>query len=41
VATTELFRRLASRLGFEEPCFRETDERLLEIALESDHTGVQ
>lgn len=37
VPTTELFRRLAARIGFAEPCFADSDERLLEIALESDH----
>ena len=30
---TEVFRRLASRLGFEEPCFRDSDEDLCRTAL--------
>ena len=29
---TEIFRRLASRFGFEEPMFRETDEELMDVA---------
>ena len=30
---TEVFRRLAARLGFEEPCFRDSDEDLCRTAL--------
>ena len=37
IPTTELFRRLAARMGFEDPCFSESDEELLELALTSDH----
>lgn len=32
VSNTELFRRLAARMGFEESCFRETDEELVRQA---------
>ncbi len=31
---TEIFRRLADRFGFEEACFRDTDEQLMDQALE-------
>ena len=30
---SEIFRRLAARLGFDEPCFRDTDEELCRTAL--------
>ena len=32
---TEVFRRLAARLGFDEPCFRDSDEDLCRTALQS------
>jgi anaerobic selenocysteine-containing dehydrogenase len=32
---SEVFRRLAARLGFEEPCFRDSDEDLCQTALKS------
>lgn len=32
---TELFRLLAARMGFDEPCFRDTDEELVRQALDS------
>jgi anaerobic selenocysteine-containing dehydrogenase len=32
---SEVFRRLAARMGFAEPCFRESDEDLCRIALKS------
>ena len=35
--TSEIFRRLAARLGFDEPAFRETDEELVARALAADH----
>ena len=34
---SEVFRRLARRLGFEEPCFRDSDEDLARQALASGH----
>ncbi len=38
---TEVFRRLAARMGFDEPCFRETDEELAATAFRSDDARVQ
>ena len=38
--TTEAFRLLAARLGFDDPAFRETDEELLERLLDGDPGGV-
>jgi len=35
----EIFRRLAARLGFEEPCFRESDEDLARQAMLWERTG--
>ena len=32
---SEIFRRLAARLGFEEPCFRDSDEDICRTALQS------
>jgi anaerobic selenocysteine-containing dehydrogenase len=32
---TEIFRRLAARFGFDEPCFRATDEELIDDAVEA------
>lgn len=37
VSNTELFRRLASVMGFDEPCFRETEQDLIRAALGSGH----
>ncbi|WP_281274288.1 molybdopterin-containing oxidoreductase family protein [Allorhizocola rhizosphaerae] len=37
IGVTELFRQLAARMGFTEPCFADTDEQLLATALDSDH----
>ncbi len=37
LSNTELFRRLAARMGFDEPYFRETDEEMIRAALTSDH----
>jgi anaerobic selenocysteine-containing dehydrogenase len=34
---TEVFRLLAARLGFDEPCFRDSDEDLIDQALASEH----
>ncbi len=36
VANTELFRRLARRFGFDEACFSDSDEQLIEQAVSSD-----
>jgi len=32
---TEIFRRLAARFGFEEPCFKATDEELMDDAVDA------
>lgn len=37
ICNTEVFRLLAARMGFDEPCFRDTDDDLIDQALESDH----
>nr|MDQ3044017.1 molybdopterin-dependent oxidoreductase [Chloroflexota bacterium] len=37
IPNTELFRRLAHRMGFEEPIFSTSDEELVRTALDSDH----
>jgi anaerobic selenocysteine-containing dehydrogenase len=34
---TEVFRLLAARMGFDEPCFRDSDEELIDQALGSGH----
>ncbi len=34
---TEVFRLLAARLGFTEPCFSDSDDDLIDQALDSDH----
>ena len=36
VCNTELFRRLAARMGFDEPCFLETDEQMARAAFRRD-----
>jgi len=36
-SNVEAFRLLAKRMGFEEPCFRDSDDELVRTALESDH----
>ncbi len=33
----EIFRRLAARMGFDDPCFRETDDDMIRGLLNSDH----
>ncbi len=38
---SEVFRRLAARLGFDEPCFADTDEELCRTALQSLHPSMQ
>jgi anaerobic selenocysteine-containing dehydrogenase len=37
LAVTEVFRRLAKRMGLDHPCFDDTDEDLVRQALDSDH----
>lgn len=34
---TEIFRRLAARFGFDEPCFQDDDAALMDAALDADH----
>jgi len=34
---TEIFRRLAARMGFEEPCFRDTDDDMIRAVLDVSH----
>jgi anaerobic selenocysteine-containing dehydrogenase len=34
---SEIFRRLAARMGFADPCFRDSDEDLIRQALDTDH----
>jgi anaerobic selenocysteine-containing dehydrogenase len=36
----EVFRLLAARMGFDEPCFRDTDEDLIDQALSGDHPSL-
>jgi anaerobic selenocysteine-containing dehydrogenase len=36
IRNTELFRRLAARMGFDEPCFRESDEQMARAAFRFD-----
>jgi anaerobic selenocysteine-containing dehydrogenase len=37
VPNSELFRRLAARMGFDDACFRESDETMIRAALDSQH----
>lgn len=37
VSNVELFRRLAQSFGFAEECFRETEDQMIDAALDSDH----
>ncbi|HTQ76757.1 MAG TPA: molybdopterin oxidoreductase family protein, partial [Burkholderiales bacterium] len=37
---SEVFRRLAARLGFDEPCFRDTDEDIARQAIGSGHANL-
>lgn len=41
VSNTELFRRLAARMGFVDPCFCEDDEALVKQAFHWDHPSMQ
>lgn len=34
---TEIFRRLAALMGFDDPCFRDTDDDMLRTLLDTDH----
>ncbi|MDQ6924278.1 MAG: molybdopterin-dependent oxidoreductase, partial [Pseudomonadota bacterium] len=38
---TEVFRLLAARMGFDEPCFRESDEEMARNAFMADHPRAQ
>jgi anaerobic selenocysteine-containing dehydrogenase len=38
---TEVFRLLASRLGFEEDCFRDSDEEIARTALSTNHPALE
>jgi anaerobic selenocysteine-containing dehydrogenase len=38
--TTDTFRLLAERMGLDDPCFRETDEEVLESLLEPEPAGI-
>ena len=38
---TEVFRRLAARMGFDEPCFRDTDDELARMAYRRDDVRTQ
>lgn len=39
-SNVEIFRLLAARLGFEDPCFRDSEDDMISAALESDHPFV-
>jgi anaerobic selenocysteine-containing dehydrogenase len=38
---TEIFRRLASRLGFEEPCFRDSDDAMIQALLDTEDPAIR
>jgi anaerobic selenocysteine-containing dehydrogenase len=38
---TEIFRRLAARMGFDEPCFKETDDQIAAQAFDWNHPTLQ
>jgi len=40
-SNVELFRVLAERMGFEDECFRESVDQMIDAALESDHPWLQ
>jgi anaerobic selenocysteine-containing dehydrogenase len=40
IPNTELFRRLAARMGFDEPCFGNSDDDMARQALQSDHPAL-
>lgn len=39
IANMELFRRLAQRFGFTDPCFQDSDEQLMDQAIDADALG--
>ncbi len=41
IPNTELFRCLAARMGFEEPCFADSDDDMARQALESEHPALK
>ena len=41
IPNTELFRRLAARMGFDEPCFGDSDEEMARQALKTDRPALQ
>jgi len=40
-SNSEVFRQLAARMGFEEECFRDTDEEIARQAIETDHPALE
>jgi anaerobic selenocysteine-containing dehydrogenase len=38
---TEIFRRLAARFGFDDPCFKATDKELIDEAVDPGHPALQ
>jgi anaerobic selenocysteine-containing dehydrogenase len=38
---TEVFRRLAQRMGFDDPCFQDSDEDMVRQVLQSDHPALE
>ncbi|MBI1723842.1 MAG: molybdopterin oxidoreductase family protein [Gemmatimonadetes bacterium] len=38
---SEIFRRLAARMGFDEPCFRDSDKQMIRQALASGHRHME
>lgn len=38
---TEVFQRLAARMGFDEPCFRDSDDDMIRTLLDTDHPFIQ
>jgi anaerobic selenocysteine-containing dehydrogenase len=40
VSNVELFRRLALRFGFEEECFQDTEDQMIDAALATDHPWI-
>jgi anaerobic selenocysteine-containing dehydrogenase len=37
----EVFRQLAERMGFDDPCFKETDEDIIRQAISTDHPALE
>lgn len=40
IPNTEVFRRLAAKMGFDEPCFKDDDEMIARQALDVDHAAL-